>query len=207
MGVQRTTSIPRSARCIPAATSSCTCCRGASTWSSRSPGATGRCHYGAARRASSLGVSGIASSCTRRPTCCSSRRRRARSSVLLEVVDLGVVYGQRRALEGVSLTVAPGEIVTLLGANGSGKSTTLRAISGLVRPRAGTLRYDGLDLARMPADAIVAAGIGHVPEGRDIFGEFSVLENLQVGAHTVPAPEVPPRLQAAYALFPVLPAR
>jgi len=123
---------------------------------------------------------------------------------VLEVADLGVVYGQRRALEGVSLTVAPGEIVTLLGANGSGKSTTLRAISGLVRPRAGTLRYEDRDLARMPADAIVAAGIGHVPEGRDIFGEFSVLENLQVGAHTVPAREVPARLEAAYALFPVL---
>jgi branched-chain amino acid transport system ATP-binding protein len=123
---------------------------------------------------------------------------------VLEIADLGVVYGQRRALEGVSLTVAPGEIVTLLGANGSGKSTTLRAISGLVRPRMGTLRWEGRDLARLPADVIVAAGIGHVPEGRDVFPDFTVLENLQVGAHTVAAREVPARLEAAYALFPVL---
>jgi branched-chain amino acid transport system ATP-binding protein len=123
---------------------------------------------------------------------------------MLEVADLGVAYGQRRALEGVSLSVAPGEIVTLLGANGSGKSTTLRAISGLVRAHAGAIRFEGRDLARVPADAIVAAGIGHVPEGRDIFPEFSVLENLLVGAHTVGPREVPARLDAAYALFPVL---
>jgi branched-chain amino acid transport system ATP-binding protein len=123
---------------------------------------------------------------------------------VLEVTDLGVSYGQRRALEGVSLTVAPGEIVTLLGANGSGKSTTLRAISGLVRPAAGGVRYGGRDLARLAADAIVAAGIGHVPEGRDVFPEFSVLENLLVGAHTVPSRDVPARLEAAYAMFPVL---
>jgi branched-chain amino acid transport system ATP-binding protein len=123
---------------------------------------------------------------------------------MLEVADLSVAYGQRRALDGVSLTVHPGEIVTLLGANGSGKSTTLRAISGLVRPGAGTLRYEGHDLARLPADAIVAAGIGHVPEGRDVFPEFSVLENLLVGAHTVPSRDVPARLDDAYARFPVL---
>jgi branched-chain amino acid transport system ATP-binding protein len=123
---------------------------------------------------------------------------------MLEVDDLRVVYGQRRALEGVSLTVARGEIVTLLGANGSGKSTTLRAISGLVRPAAGRLRYDGRDLARMPADGIVAAGIGHVPEGRDVFPDFTVLENLLVGAHTVAGGQIPDRLESAYALFPVL---
>jgi branched-chain amino acid transport system ATP-binding protein len=104
----------------------------------------------------------------------------------------------------VSLTVGRGEIVTLLGANGSGKSTTLRAISGLVRPTRGAIRYDGRDLGRAPADAIVAAGVSHVPEGRDVFVEFSVLDNLLVGAHTVPAREVPARLEAAYALFPVL---
>ena len=123
---------------------------------------------------------------------------------MLEVTDLSVSYGQRRALEGVSLTVAEGEIVTLLGANGSGKSTTLRAISGLVRPRAGTLRYEDRNLARMPADAIVAAGIGHVPEGREIFVDFSVRENLLVGAHLVPHGELAARLEAAWQLFPML---
>ena len=123
---------------------------------------------------------------------------------VLAIDDLSVAYGKRRALEGVSLTVAAGEIVTLLGANGSGKSTTLRTVSGLVRAARGTIRYEGRDIARWPPDAIVAAGIGHVPEGRDIFPEFSVLENLLVGAHTVPAREVPGRLEAAYALFPTL---
>jgi len=126
---------------------------------------------------------------------------------LLEVVDLSVVYGQRRGLDGVSLTVEPGEIVTLLGANGSGKSSTLRAISGLVRASRGHIRWEGRELTRLTADAIVALGIGHVPEGRDIFPEFTVLENLLVGAHTVASRQVPSRLEAAYARFPVLAER
>ena len=123
---------------------------------------------------------------------------------MLEIEDLSVAYGQRRALDGVSLTVREGEIVTLLGANGSGKSTTLRAISGLVHPQRGRIVYRGRDLAAASPDAIVAAGIGHVPEGRDIFGEFSVRENLLVGAHTTPRREVDARLADAYAAFPVL---
>ena len=123
---------------------------------------------------------------------------------VLDVEDVGVTYGQRRALEGVSLSVREGEIVTLLGANGSGKSTTLRTISGLVRPHRGRIRYRGRDLRGLSADAIVAAGIGHVPEGRDVFGDFSVRENLLVGAHTAPRRDVEARLAAAYAAFPVL---
>jgi len=123
---------------------------------------------------------------------------------VLELADLTVAYGQRRALEGVSLTVGDGEIVTLLGANGSGKSTTLRAISGLVRPSAGRICWNGRDIHRWPADAIVSAGIGHVPEGRDVFPEFTVLENLQTGAHTVARGDVAVRLEAAYQLFPTL---
>jgi branched-chain amino acid transport system ATP-binding protein len=123
---------------------------------------------------------------------------------MLEIEDLSVAYGQRRALAGVSLTVREGEIVTLLGANGSGKSTTLRAVSRLVRPQRGRITFGGRDLARLSADAVVAAGIGHVPEGRDVFVEFSVRENLLAGAHTVPRREIAPRLAAAYAAFPVL---
>jgi branched-chain amino acid transport system ATP-binding protein len=123
---------------------------------------------------------------------------------MLEVEDLSVAYGQRRALDGVSLSVREGEIVTLLGANGSGKSTTLRAISGLVRPQRGRIIYRGRDLAVASPDAIVAAGIGHVPEGREIFGEFTVRENLLVGAHTTPRRRVDERLADAYAAFPVL---
>ena len=104
-------------------------------------------------------------------------------SAVLELDDVAVAYGKRRALEGVSLSVAPGEIVTLLGANGAGKSTTLRAVSGLVRPTRGRIRYEGRDITDLPADAIVVAGVSHVPEGREIFPEFSVLENLLVGGH------------------------
>jgi branched-chain amino acid transport system ATP-binding protein len=124
--------------------------------------------------------------------------------MMLDVVDLTVAYGQRRALDGVSLTVAEGEIVTLLGANGSGKSTTLRAISGLVRPQRGRVVYRGQDITRWSADAIVAAGIGHVPEGREVFPEFSVRENLLVGAHLVPRSEIAARLEDAWRLFPAL---
>jgi len=123
---------------------------------------------------------------------------------MLEVEALSVWYGQRRALENVSLRVAEGEIVTLLGANGSGKSTTLRAISGLVRPQRGRVVFRGQDLARCSADRIVAAGIGHVPEGREIFVDFSVRENLLAGAHLVARHEVAARLEAAWTLFPTL---
>ena len=125
-------------------------------------------------------------------------------TAMLEIEELSVSYGQRRALEGVSLSVHEGEIVTLLGANGSGKSTTLRAVSGLVPAHRGRIVYRGRNLRGERADAIVAAGIGHVPEGRDVFGEFTVLENLLVGAHTTPRREIGARLAAAYAAFPVL---
>jgi len=126
---------------------------------------------------------------------------------VLDVQDLTVYYGKRRALEGVSLTVGPGEIVTLLGANGAGKSTTLRAVSGLVRPERGRIVYEGRDITQAPADAIVAGGVGHVPEGREIFPEFTVLENLLVGGHTVRRSQLGERLDAAFELFPVLDRR
>jgi branched-chain amino acid transport system ATP-binding protein len=123
---------------------------------------------------------------------------------VLEVDGIAVYYGKRRALEGVTLTVGPGEIVTLLGANGAGKSTTLRAVSGLVRPTRGRIRYEGRDITHAAADAIVAAGVGHVPEGREIFPEFTVLENLLVGGHTVRRRDIGERLEAAFHLFPTL---
>ena len=125
-------------------------------------------------------------------------------SATLALEDVAVYYGKRRALDGVSLSVEPGEIVTLLGANGSGKSTALRAISGLVRPARGRIVYEGRDITHAPADAIVAAGITHVPEGREIFPEFSVLENLLVGGHTAARRELGARAEAAFELFPVL---
>ena len=101
---------------------------------------------------------------------------------MLELQDVEVAYGNIRAIKGISLTVSPGELVTLIGANGAGKSTTLKTISGLLRPKAGTLRYQGQMLDRMPPHKIVALGISHCPEGRHVFGQLTVAENLRLGA-------------------------
>jgi branched-chain amino acid transport system ATP-binding protein len=103
---------------------------------------------------------------------------------LLEVENLHVYYGQIHALKGVSISVDTGEIVTLIGANGAGKSTTLNTISGLLRPRTGTVRLAGRDLATVPPHEIVANGVVQVPEGRRIFGQLTVMENLEMGAYT-----------------------
>jgi branched-chain amino acid transport system ATP-binding protein len=117
---------------------------------------------------------------------------------------VAVSYGKRRALEGVSLRVQQGEIVTLLGANGAGKSTALRAVSGLVRPVRGRVLYDGKEITAWAPDAIVAAGVGHVPEGREVFPDFTALENLLVGAHTAARAQIPDRLARVFRIFPVL---
>jgi branched-chain amino acid transport system ATP-binding protein len=102
---------------------------------------------------------------------------------LLEVLDLEVRYGGILALNGISLSVPSGSIVTLIGANGAGKSTTLRALSGLVPVSAGSIRFDGEEMAGMPAHRIVASGLAHVPEGRLVFPELTVVENLRMGAY------------------------
>lgn len=104
--------------------------------------------------------------------------------MLLEVKDLHVYYGAIHALHGISFHVDEGEIVTLIGANGAGKSTTLRAISGIVRPRAGSITFKGRDITRAAPHDIVAIGISHVPEGRKIFAPLTVRENLEMGAYT-----------------------
>ena len=100
----------------------------------------------------------------------------------LEIRDLHVSYGGIRALKGVDLTVEEGQIVTLIGANGAGKSTTLRAISGLQRPQSGSILYGGEELVGLPAKEIVRRGIIHVPEGRRVFPDRTVAENLKIGA-------------------------
>lgn len=100
----------------------------------------------------------------------------------LEIKDLHVSYGGIRALKGVDLTVEEGQIVTLIGANGAGKSTTLRAISGLQRPLSGSILYGGEELVGLPAKEIVRRGIIHVPEGRRVFPDMTVAENLKIGA-------------------------
>jgi branched-chain amino acid transport system ATP-binding protein len=102
---------------------------------------------------------------------------------LLEVKDVHSYYGNIHALKGVSLTVNKGEIVTLIGANGAGKSTTLKTISGIVRPRHGKVTLNGEDLAQFPAHDIVKQGISQVPEGRGVFARLSVTENLEMGAY------------------------
>jgi branched-chain amino acid transport system ATP-binding protein len=102
---------------------------------------------------------------------------------LLEVDSVHTYYGHIHALKGVSVTVDEGEIVTLIGANGAGKSTTLNTISGLLRPRQGRVRLAGEDLERYPAHDIVAKGVVQVPEGRRVFGQLTVAENLEMGAY------------------------
>ena len=102
---------------------------------------------------------------------------------MLEVSELFVSYGAISALGGVSLRVPPRAIVTLIGGNGAGKTTTLRTISGLLRPKAGKVTFLGEDITRLPAHEIVARGLGHVPEGRMIFSNLSVDENLSMGAY------------------------
>jgi branched-chain amino acid transport system ATP-binding protein len=102
---------------------------------------------------------------------------------VLEVDRIDVFYGAVHALRGVSLAARAGEVVTLIGANGAGKSTLLRTISGLIRPRAGTVRFEGRYLTRLAPHDIVALGLSHAPEGRLIFANLTVEENLDLGAY------------------------
>jgi branched-chain amino acid transport system ATP-binding protein len=103
--------------------------------------------------------------------------------MLLRVSNLDVHYGAVHALSGVSIEIARGEIVTLIGANGAGKSTTLRAVSGMVRPSAGRVEFDGQDITGSPSHELVKRGLCHVPEGRGIFANLTVAENLDLGGY------------------------
>jgi len=127
---------------------------------------------------------------------------------LLKVENLHVYYGGIHALQGISLEVPEGEIVTLIGANGAGKSTTLRTISGIVKPREGTITFDGEDITALPAYKIVEKGIAMVPEGRRILANMTTLENLLVGAHSRRDPKgVKEDLEWIFNLFPILKER
>jgi branched-chain amino acid transport system ATP-binding protein len=123
---------------------------------------------------------------------------------LLEVEDLHVAYGAIEALRGVSFKVDEGEIVTLLGANGAGKTTTLRTISALLRPRAGHILFEDDRLDAKRPHELVEMGIGHVPEGRRIFGRMSVIENLQMGAYRRGRSTMSDDIEHVFELFPVL---
>ena len=128
---------------------------------------------------------------------------------LLEVADIHTYYGAIHALKGVSLLVREGEIVTLIGANGAGKSTTLRSINGLNHPRKGTITFMGEDITNRPAHEIVKMGVAHSPEGRHVFPRMSVLENLEMGAYQrkTGTPEYKEDLDRVYTLFPRLKER
>jgi branched-chain amino acid transport system ATP-binding protein len=124
---------------------------------------------------------------------------------LLELEDVDAGYGAIAVLRGVSLAVHAAEVVTLIGANGAGKTTTIRAISGLVRPTAGAIRFDGRAIHATAPEAIVASGVVQVPEGRRIFPELTVDENLRIGAYLVTdRARVAERFERVYALFPRL---
>jgi branched-chain amino acid transport system ATP-binding protein len=126
--------------------------------------------------------------------------------MLLELTDIEVRYGAIRALKGLSVSVEAGEVVALLGANGAGKTTTLRTISGLLRPSAGSIHFDGRSIMDLPAHEIVALGISQVPEGRRIFPQMSVLENLQMGAYQRRG-SLQADISRIFELFPVLDKR
>jgi branched-chain amino acid transport system ATP-binding protein len=126
---------------------------------------------------------------------------------LLEVQDLHTFYGNIEALKGVSLEVEEGEVVTLIGSNGAGKSTTLRSISGLTPPRAGTIKFDGKEIGETAPQDIVRLGISQAPEGRRVFPRMSVRENLELGAFLRRDESIRGDLDRVYELFPRLKER
>ena len=124
---------------------------------------------------------------------------------MLKIRDIHVSYGQVPALHGVSLEVPEGQIITVLGANGAGKSTTIRAVAGLLPVLAGSIEFEGRKITGLSPDRIVRLGISVVPEGRQLFGEMTVLENLRLGAYTrAKGTEVRQRMEQVISYFPVL---
>jgi branched-chain amino acid transport system ATP-binding protein len=123
---------------------------------------------------------------------------------MLQVSGIDAWYGNVQVLRGLSLSVAAGEVLCMLGRNGAGKTTALKAIMGLVRPRSGSIRLDGVELTRLPAHEIPEQGIAYVPQGRRLFAELSVAENLEIGLMARGRARGPATLEHALALFPVL---
>ncbi len=126
---------------------------------------------------------------------------------LLQVEDINVYYGAIHAIKGISFEVFSDEIVTLIGANGAGKSTTLNTIAGLLRPRSGRIVLEGKDLTTIPASRIVSQGMALCPEGRRIFQQMTVRENLEMGGYTRPKSEIPASLEEMFTRFPRLKER
>ena len=126
---------------------------------------------------------------------------------LLKVDNIHVYYGSIHAIKGVSFEVNEGEIVTLIGANGAGKSTTLNTVSGLLRPKTGAIEFEGKNIVGVPANRVVSHGMALCPEGRRVFLQMTVQENLEMGGYTRPAGEIEASLQGVYQRFPRLKER
>jgi branched-chain amino acid transport system ATP-binding protein len=123
---------------------------------------------------------------------------------MLTIENLEVAYGRTQVLWGVTLAIGEGEIIALVGANGAGKTTLLKTISGILKPKAGRIAFDGTSLEHASSRTIVQRGVVHVPEGRKLFPEMSILENLLMGGYMVPGVERQKRLEQVFALFPIL---
>lgn len=127
---------------------------------------------------------------------------------MLEVKDLEVYYGMIQAIKGISFEVNQGEVIALIGANGAGKTTTLHTITGLLSPKKGSVLFEGQDITKVPAHKIVSMGMAHVPEGRRVFSQLSVYENLKLGAYTrKDKSSIDKELQSIYERFPRLAER
>ena len=127
---------------------------------------------------------------------------------MLEVKDLEVYYGVIQAIKGISFHVEEGEVIALIGANGAGKTTTLQTITGLLNAQAGSIQFEGTELTKIPGHKIVSMGMAHVPEGRRVFAQLSVLENLKLGAYTrKDKTEIEESLKRVYKSFPRLEER
>lgn len=126
---------------------------------------------------------------------------------MLSVYNINVWYGAIHAIKNISFEVNEGEIVALIGANGAGKSTTLKTISGLLRSKTGSIKFQGKDIMHTPADKLAGEGLAQVPEGRRVFLEMSVEENLEMGAYTQPKSSIAPGLEDVYERFPRLKER
>ncbi|MBP3637643.1 MAG: ABC transporter ATP-binding protein [Clostridia bacterium] len=126
---------------------------------------------------------------------------------LLKIEDVHVYYGAIHAIKGISFEVNQDEIVTLIGANGAGKSTTLNTVAGLLKPRSGKITFDGIDLASVPASKVVSKGMALCPEGRRIFQQMTVRENLEMGGYTRPKAEIPASMDEMFQRFPRLKER
>ena len=126
---------------------------------------------------------------------------------MLKVNNINVYYGAIHAIKDISFNVNDGEIVALIGANGAGKSTTLQTVSGLLRSRTGSIEFMGKDIGAVPPDKLVAHGLAQVPEGRRVFLQMTVEENLEMGAFTQPPSTIAPNLEKVYAQFPRLKER